>query len=172
MCALREKKLGVDAFPIQFKLGQGAILLPLFKVTDNVFVQIRSGIEGSLLISPMFCHPIFTENSHPWSKHGTNYKKTSPKKYLEIFFQDFLRLMQKCCDPVPGQSKLTISQQHEPPKFISHGSVIPFNSFICYNKIDFKNIAGNLKIVYNSFLQLRLTQKSNNSKILKPNEFS
>lgn len=57
MCVLREKKLGVDAFPI-FQTWLGTILLRLLRWETNVFVQIRSGIEGFSLISPIFCHPM------------------------------------------------------------------------------------------------------------------
>lgn len=67
-----------------------------------------------------FVTQCLTEDSHPWSRHDTNYTKKSPKIPGNLL-QDFLRLMQKCCDPVTGWSKLTISQQHELPKFISHG---------------------------------------------------
>ena len=67
-----------------------------------------------------FVTQCLTEDSYPWSRHDTNYKKKSPKIPGNLL-QDFLRLMQKCCDPVTGWSKLTISQQHELPKFISHG---------------------------------------------------
>lgn len=67
-----------------------------------------------------FVTQCLTEDSHPWSRHDTNYTKKSLKIPGNLL-QDFLRLMQKSCDPVTGWSKLTISQQHELPKFISHG---------------------------------------------------
>ena len=58
-------------------------------------------LKGPRSLVQYFVTQCLTEDSHPWSKHDTNYKKKSPKIPGNLLW-DFLRLMQKCCDPVPG----------------------------------------------------------------------
>lgn len=87
MCVLREKKLGVDAFPI-FQTWLGTILLRLLRWETNVFVQIRSGIEGSLLISPIFCHPMpqgrFSPLVKAWYKLYEKISKNTWKSFTGL----------------------------------------------------------------------------------------
>ena len=58
-------------------------------------------LKGPRSLVQYFVTQCLTEDSHPWSKHDTNYKKKSPKIPGNLL-RDFLRLMQKSCDPVPG----------------------------------------------------------------------
>ena len=63
--------------------------------------EFAQALKGPRSLVQYFVTQCLTEDSHPWSKHGTNYKKKSPRIPGNLL-RDFLRLIQKCCDPVPG----------------------------------------------------------------------